>query len=74
MQVLLVGGFARSPYLETQLRRALQQEPGCSGLRVYVPPEPHAAVLNGELPHALPVTRLVNLTGLVEWIQTTSSP
>ncbi|GFH32018.1 uncharacterized protein HaLaN_31165, partial [Haematococcus lacustris] len=45
MQVLLVGGFARSPYLQARVRAAVLD----SGLaeQVVVPPAPHAAVLGG---------------------------
>ena len=48
LQVLLVGGFARSPYLESRVRSALTT----SGLasRVVVPRMPHAAVLAGAVP------------------------
>ena len=44
VQVLLVGGFAASPYLQSKVL-GLQS----SGLvdRVIVPPNPHAAVLSG---------------------------
>ena len=51
MQVLLVGGFAASPYLQDKVQ-GLQR----SGLvdRVIVPPNPHAAVLSGK-PAILPV-------------------
>jgi hypothetical protein len=46
MQVLLVGGFALSPYLQAQVRHGLLAEAG-EHLHVIVPNLPHAAVLQG---------------------------
>jgi len=42
-QVLLVGGFASSPYLQTRVLAALQGEVDT----VVVSPRPYSAVLNG---------------------------
>jgi hypothetical protein len=47
VQVLLVGGFARSPYLEARVRQAVQPLQGAH-LQVVVPQNPHIAVLSGE--------------------------
>jgi hypothetical protein len=47
LQVLLVGGFARSPYLEGCVKEAVQAIQGDS-LQVVVPLNPHIAVLSGE--------------------------
>ncbi len=46
MQVLLVGGFAQSPYLQSRVRAALAD----TGLakELVVPPTPYAAVLQGK--------------------------
>jgi hypothetical protein len=49
VQILLVGGFARSSYLQEHMRRTLRGY-GIGPSKLVVPPLPHAAVLNGEAP------------------------
>ncbi len=48
MQVLLVGGFAQNPYLQSRVRAALVD----TGLakELVVPPHPYSAVLQGTHP------------------------
>jgi hypothetical protein len=50
LQVLLVGGFARSPYMHAQLQAALPR-----GTKLVVPPLPHAAILTGKCARFVPV-------------------
>ncbi|GIM00336.1 hypothetical protein Vretimale_5479, partial [Volvox reticuliferus] len=42
LQVLLAGGFARSPYLQSRVRQSLRE-----GMHVMVPEDPGAAVVTG---------------------------
>lgn len=66
-KMLLVGGFASSPYLQGRLQGAFQS----LGVQVVVPDKPYAAVLSGEAARtryrSLPFVEHVNLAGHHTW-------